>query len=140
MVLQERFAQPVEGFSYHLPARIAATTLISALLVACVWVGFTKPTSVSMVLQMAALVMVVLATGYQVVFGKTRIDAKGLHRNSFYKPMLHWYEVNSVSLQGLFFAPRLAVGSVTGPVRFHAGTPELLAAFKEIVTYYKSGN
>jgi hypothetical protein len=138
LLLEDLFATPVEGWSYNLAARIFVSTLILALFASFIYVALKNPTSASMLLQMAALGAVVLLTGQQIVFGKTRIDKTGLHRSSFYKPKLNWYEVNHVRLQGLYFAPRLAVSSMTGPVRFHAGTPELLEAFNKIVLHFRS--
>jgi hypothetical protein len=135
VLIEDKFATPVQGWSYTWPIRLLVALLMIGLTVGFTYVALTKPSSANLLWQMAALGAVVLATGWQILFGKTRIDSKGLHRTSFYKPHIHWFEINKVQLLGIF-AKRLSVTSALGPVRFNAGTPELIEAFKKIVDHH----
>jgi hypothetical protein len=135
VLIEDKFATPVQGWSYTWPIRALVALMMLGLMLGFAYVAFTKPNSANFLWQMAALGAVVLATGWQILFGKTRIDSKGLHRSSFYKPHVHWFEINKVQLLGIF-AKRLSVTSALGPVRFNAGTPELIEAFKTIVAHH----
>jgi hypothetical protein len=134
--LSERFREPVEGHSFPVFYRSAAACIVVALLCSLAW--FLLKDAATMPMRNELLLAAALMTflGVQVAFGKTRIDQTGLHRASLYKPHVTWAELNKVSYQTLFWCPRLSVGSLIGPVRFHAGTPELQAAFKGIMKYY----
>ncbi len=134
--LSERFREPVEGYSFPVSYRVAAAVIVVALLSCLAWFLLKDSASMPMrnELLLAAALMAFL--GAQVSFGKTRIDKTGLHRASLYKPHVAWAELNKVSYQTILWCPRLSVGSLIGPVRFHAGTPELQAAFKGIMKYY----
>lgn len=139
MTPAEKFITPVEGYGFNLPARLFAGMAVLALLLVGGKVALTQNVSVSAFWQVGLLALLLVASGWQIVFGKTRIDAQGLHRASFWKPHLKWQDVNKVAVKGLLFAPRLSVSSGTGPIRFNAGTVELLAAFKQIDAYYNRG-
>ncbi len=135
VLIEEKFAKPVIGWSYTWPIRVLVAIMMLGLTIGFCYVAWTKPNSGNFLWQMAALGVVVLATGWQILFGKTRVDSKGLHRTSFYKPSVNWFEINKVQIRGIF-AKRLSVTSALGPVRFNAGTPELIAAFKTIVSHH----
>jgi hypothetical protein len=143
MTPAEKFVQPVEGYGFNTGARVFVAAMVIGLLLAGAKVAFSKQMSgsvnMSAIWQVGLLAALVVASGWQIVFGKTRIDQTGLRRASFWKPHLKWQDVNKVAVKGIFFAPRLSVSSPTGPVRFNAGTPELLAAFKQIDAYYNRG-
>jgi hypothetical protein len=135
VLIEDKFATPVQGWSYTLPIRALVALMVVGLMAGFAYVALTQPNSANLLWQMAALGGVVLATGWQILFGKTRIDSKGLHRTSFYKPHVNWFEINKVQLMGIF-AKRLSVTSALGPVRFNAGTPELIEAFKVIIAHH----
>jgi hypothetical protein len=139
MTPAEKFASPVEGYGFNAPARFLVAVIVIGLLISGARVALLNQQNGSALWQVSVLALLVVASGWQVVFGKTRIDATGLHRASFWKPHLKWQDVNKVTVKGLFFAPRLSVSSPTGPVRFNAGTAELLAAFRQIDSYYNHG-
>jgi hypothetical protein len=139
MTPAEKFTTPVEGYSFAPPARFFAAASVVVLLVSGARVMLINNVNFSAFWQVGLLAALVVASGWQIVFGKTRIDSEGLHRASFWKPHLKWQDVNKVVVKGLLFAPRLSVSSATGPVRFNAGTTELLAAFKAIDDYYNRG-
>jgi hypothetical protein len=136
LTLSERFRDPVEGYSFPLLYRVAAAAVVLVLLSGLAWFLIKDFSAMPMrnELLLAAALMTFL--GAQVAFGKTRIDRKGIHRASLYKPDVTWAELNKVSYHSMFGCPRLSIGSLIGPVRFHAGTPELEAAFKGIMHYY----
>ena len=136
ITLKEHFAQPVEGHSFAPAARAIAAVIVVVLIGSLVSLLAFGPLSRNSAIEFGLVGAVVAFLGAQIVFGKTRIDRNGLRRASLYRPELSWIQMNKVSYQRGWGTPRLAVGSMVGPMRFHAGTPELRAAFKLIANYY----
>ena len=134
--LKDQFRQPVEGYSFSPAARGIAAAIVVALVGSLGTLLIFGPLSRHSAVEFALVGLVVAFLGAQIVFGKTRIDVHGLHRASLYRPDLNWTQMNKVSYQSGWGTPRLAVGSMVGPMRFHAGTPELRAAFRLIADYY----
>ena len=134
--LKEQFRQPVEGYSFSPAARGIAAAIVVLLVGSLGGLLTFGPLSRNSAIEFGLVGLVVAFLGAQIVFGKTRIDVHGLHRASLYRPELSWTQMNKVSYQSGWGTPRLAVGSMVGPMRFHAGTPELRAAFRLIADYY----
>ena len=134
--LKEQFRQPVEGYSFSPAARAVAAVIVVALVGSLGALLIWGPLGRNSAIEFGLVGLVVAFLGAQIVFGKTRIDVHGLRRASLYRPELSWTQMNKVSYQSGWGTPRLAVGSMVGPMRFHAGTPELRAAFRLIADYY----
>ena len=136
ITLKEMFRQPVEGYSFSTFARAIAGIVVLGLVVSLGWLLAFGPLGRNSAIELGFVGAVVAFLGAQIVFGKTRIDINGIRRASLYRPELTWTQINKVSYQSAWGSPRLAVGTHIGPMRFHAGTPELRAAFRTIAQYY----
>ena len=136
VTLKEMFKQPVEGYSFSKLARCIAAVVVVGLAASLVWLLAFGPLGRNSAIELGFVGAVVAFLGAQIVFGKTRIDMNGIRRASLYRPELTWTQINKVSYQSAWGSPRLAVGTHIGPMRFHAGTPELRAAFQTIAKYY----
>ena len=141
MTPAERFATPVQGYSHTVPVRVVSAGLVVLLIV---WGGRALMSESAdlgwqvLVLLAAALAMV-LWQGWYMLFGRTIIDAQGIRQEGVSDKRISWEEISRLRLVRLPLSARLLVAGQRGPVRaFHAGTPELIAAFAEIEARYAS--
>lgn len=141
MTPSERFATPVVGRSHTLPVRVVSAALVVLLIGWGARALIADPADLGwqvLVLLAAALAMV-LWQGWYMLFGRTIIDAQGIRQEGVSDKRVTWEEISRLRLVRLPLSARLLVAGQRGPVKaFHAGTPELVAAFSEIESRYAS--
>ena len=137
--LRQRFARPVSGPSYRTSFRVVTMALLVALAAygaqvlraATAW-------SAGLAWLAATAALVLLASAWPVLFGKTTVDAQGIRRTGPSRGALGWDQIGRARYLRLPLAPRLLVLPTAGPMRtFHAGNVALEQAFADIERFYR---
>ena len=137
---EQRFAQPVRGHAYRPLTRVVATTIALATLayggnVAATHEGISGALLFTVV---SAGIVMVFACWY-IVTGRTTIDARGVHQDWIMAKSYGWSEIRSARILRLPLSTRLMLNTGRPPYKvIQSGTPELTAAFEEIVAWYSS--
>lgn len=137
---QERFAHPVSGHAYRPVTRLLTIVIALATLGYGLSVGLTRghlEGPLAFMLVTAGLIMAVAA--WYIVTGQTTIDANGVRQDWIMAKSYGWGEIRSARLVKLPLATRLMLNTGRPPFKvIQAGTPEIEAAFREIVAYYRA--
>lgn len=125
---------PVEGWSYGIVSRVVGALLILVLLAYLMKYGFAQNSNSTFSFLILGLVLVI--TGREVCFGRTRIDHEGFRRTSFFRSKIPWTDMRTARIAGLIAKPRLVLGTKMGPVILRGDSQQLQEAFKAIVQAY----
>ena len=137
---EQRFAQPIRGQAYRPLTRILALTIALATLAYGASVASTRDGVAGSLLVMviSAGAVMVFACWY-IVMGRTTIDARGVHQDWIMAKSYGWGEIRSARILRLPLSTRLMLNTGRPPFKvIQSGTPEITAAFEEIVAFYSS--
>ena len=131
---EQRFATPVTGPAYTLWARWTTASTVLGLLVYGAQVMATRPDVAWPVLMlMAAAAVVLLASTWYILTGKTTIDSRGIRQDWIFPKDYAWHEITRARLVRMPLMPRLVLMTPRGPFKaVHGGSRALLAAFADI--------
>jgi hypothetical protein len=136
----ERFALPIRGHAYRPLTRVLAMTIAIATLAYGATVASTRDGVAGSLLFMvvsAGLVMVFAC--WYIVMGRTTIDARGVHQDWIMAKSYGWGEIRSARILRLPLSTRLMLNTGRPPFKvIQSGTPEITAAFEEIVAFYSA--
>lgn len=139
---EKRFATPVRGPSYRVSAKAGAVGAVIMLVAYALRASdqlMQLPSS--MLLMMATAFLGVVVTTWFIITGTTTIDAQGVRQHWITEKKYNWTEIKWAKHMRLPFTSRLMISTGSRPLKvIQSGTPELDAAFKEIVAYYRALN
>jgi hypothetical protein len=137
--LEKRFATPVSGPSYRVAAKVTVLATIVGIAVVAArtadqLTGMTWP----MMVLLATVFLGMVVTGWYVLTGRTTIDAQGIHQDWMAPKHYTWDQIARARRIRLLVTSRLLISTGNGPMKsIHGGSPELDAAFADIVAYYR---
>lgn len=136
---EHRFATPVSGPAYTLWARCTtASTVVGLMLYGGQVLSVRPDVAWPMLMLMAAGGAVLISSTWYILTGKTTIDAKGIRQDWLFPKDFSWHEIARARLVRMPLVPRLVLMTPRGPLKaVHAGSPALLAAFREIDAFYR---
>ena len=131
---EQRFAVPVIGPAYTLWARWTTAGTVVSLLAYGGQVMATRPDVAWPVLMlMAAAAVVLLASTWYILTGKTTIDSRGIRQDWIFPKYYAWHEITRARLVRMPLMPRLVLMTPRGPFKaVHGGNKALLTAFADI--------
>jgi len=131
---EQRFAVPVIGPAYTPWARWTTAGTVVSLLAYGAQVMATRPDVAWPVLMlMAAAAVVLLASTWYILTGKTTIDSRGIRQDWIFPKDYAWHEITRARLVRMPLMPRLVLMTPRGPFKaVHGGNKALLTAFADI--------
>lgn len=142
MSLAERFASPVSGPSYRLPARLVAVAMTT--LVAVYGAGALSKIGefeLAIVAVMVSAAVFMGVNGWYLLRGRTTIDAEGIRQDWVTPKAYPWTQILGARVVRTPFTTRLVMLTQRGPIRaVQGGSPELVRAFEAIVAHYAGTN
>lgn len=134
--LERAFGTPVSGPSYRPLTRGIALVLVVGLLGwgARVLIEGPEPLDATRLGAGAAIALALLWPMPSLLFGRTVVDATGVHQLGWMGRDIAWREVQRIRFVRMPMSPRLLVSLGIGRVKvFHSGCAELDEAFEHAV-------
>ncbi|MBW6494291.1 MAG: hypothetical protein K0B16_07000 [Burkholderiaceae bacterium] len=137
---EQRFAQPIRGHAYRPLTRVLAVTIALATLAYGASVaGRGDGVAGALLFMVISAGLVMVFACWYIVMGRTTIDARGVHQDWIMAKSYGWGEIRSARILRLPLSTRLMLNTGRPPFKvIQSGTPEITAAFEEIVAFYTS--
>ncbi|MFT4103479.1 MAG: hypothetical protein QM674_21120 [Burkholderiaceae bacterium] len=134
---ERQFEQPVSGPAYRPFTRLLTAKLIVGLLLYGGWVLWRHDVATPVLVLIGSAFVVVVASGWFIVTGKTTIDRQGIRQDGLFPRRYSWHEISRARFVRWPLSARLMLVTGQGPIKaVHSGNATLDRAFQDIARFY----